>query len=105
MEALSGSEARILAWRHLGPYARARHSIARPLLPGGSRVHSPAPPQPADQVCAAAFRPERIRGLHRCHRTAGRPPLPARMEDHFGPLSGRTRWIVSLRSAADLLFL
>src|SRR5439155_17567451 len=105
MEALSGSEASVLAWRHLGSPARARHSIARPLLPGRSRSHSPAPPQSADQVCTVAFLPERIRGLYRCHRTAGRPRLFARVEDHFGPLSGETGWIVSLRPTAGLLFL
>src|SRR5438132_8438915 len=105
METLSGSEARILAWRQLGPHVRARHSIARPLLPGGSRAHSPAPAQPADQVCTAAFRSERIRGLYRCHRTAGRPGLFARMEDDFGPLSDGTGWIVSSGPTADLLFL
>src|SRR5437870_9902412 len=55
METLSGSEARILAWRHLGSHARARHPAARTLLPGGSRAHSPAPAQSADQVRAAAF--------------------------------------------------
>src|SRR5438876_11612636 len=55
VEVLSRSEARILAWRHLGSHARARYSTARPLLSGRSRAHSPAPPQPADQVCAAAF--------------------------------------------------
>src|SRR5437870_9541206 len=71
MEAVSGSEARILAWRYLGSHARARHSIARPLLSGGSRSHSPAPPQSADQVCTTAFRTKRVRRLHRCHRTAG----------------------------------
>src|SRR6266513_5101726 len=61
MEALSRSEARVLAWRYLGSHARTRHSTARPLLPGGSCPHSPAPPQSADQVCAAAFRSERVR--------------------------------------------
>src|SRR5438445_3678072 len=104
MEAVSGSEARILAWRHLASDARARHSIAGTVLSGGSRSRSPAPAQPADQVYAVALWPERIRGLHRCHRTVGRYPLPARMEDDFGPLSDGTEWIVSLRSAARLLF-
>ena len=33
-------------------------STARPLLPGGSGSHPPAPPQPADQVCTTDFRPE-----------------------------------------------
>src|SRR6266566_477367 len=104
METLSGSEARVFAWRHLGSHARARYSTARPLLPGRSRAHSPAPAQPADQVCTAAFRTERIRSLHRCHRTIGLPRLLAGMEDDFGPLPGKTGWIVSLRSAARLLF-
>src|SRR5436309_5736209 len=36
---------------------------------------------------------------------AGRLRLFARMEDHFEPLSGRARWIVSLRPAAGLLLL
>src|SRR5947208_12799638 len=34
VEALSGSEGRVLAWRHLGSHARAGHSIARTVLPG-----------------------------------------------------------------------
>src|SRR5438445_3717360 len=105
METLSGSEARVLAWRYLGSPARARHSTARPLLPGGSRSHSPAPAQPADQVCTAAFRPERIHSLYRCYRTAGRPRLLARMEDDFGPLSGTTSRTLSFGPAAGLLFL
>src|SRR5438105_1749095 len=105
MEALSGSEASVLAWRYLGSHARARHSIARPLLPGRSRAHSPAPPQSADQVCTTTFRTKRFRSLRRCPRTAGRPRLPARMEDHFQPLSRRTSWIVSSGSAAGLLLL
>src|SRR5881628_2435564 len=46
MEALSRSEARVLAGRHLGSNARARHSTARTVLPGRSCPHSPAPPQP-----------------------------------------------------------
>src|SRR5438552_3603613 len=60
MEALSGSEARILAWRHMGSHARARHSAARTVLPGGAGSHSPAPPQAADHVCTAAFRISRF---------------------------------------------
>src|SRR5439155_11504302 len=88
MEAMSGSEARILASRQLGSHARAGHSVAGPLLPGGSRPHSPAPPESADQVCAAAFRPKRICGVHRCHRPAGQSALPARVEDECQPLSG-----------------
>jgi len=51
--------------------------IARTVLPGRSRSHSPAPPQSADQVCAAALGPKRIRGLYRCHRKSGQPRLPA----------------------------
>src|SRR3989449_2016731 len=51
-----------------GSHARTRHSTARPPLPGRSRAHSPAPAQPADQVCTGTFRPKRIRGVHRCHR-------------------------------------
>src|SRR5438445_12580017 len=105
MEALSESEARVLARRHLGSHARARHSTARPLLSGGSGADSPAPAQPADQVCTATFRPKRVRGLRRCHRTIGRPRLPARMEDHFGPISDGTGWIVNSGPAAGLLFL
>src|SRR5439155_5320969 len=105
VEVLSGSEARVLAWRYLGPHARARHPAARPLLPGGSRPHSPGPPQPADQVCAAAFWPKRICSLYRRHRTIGLPRLLAGMEDDFGPLSDGTGWIVSLRSPAGLLLL
>src|SRR5438445_12719274 len=104
METLSGSEARILAWRYMGSHARARHSAARTVLPGGSGSHSPAPPQPADQVCTAAFRTKRIRSLRRCHWAIGRPRLFARMEDDIGPLSGKTGWIVGLKSAARLLF-
>src|SRR5207249_5155561 len=34
VEAVSGSEARALAGRYVGSHARARHSTARPLLPG-----------------------------------------------------------------------
>src|SRR5947207_4595188 len=105
MEALSRSEARVLAWEYLGPHARARHSTAQSLLPGRSRPHSSAPPQPAAQVCPAAFGPKRVRGVHRCHRTVGRPRLSAGVEDHFEPLPGKTGWIVSLRPAADLLLL
>src|SRR5437588_6333901 len=103
MEALSGSEARVPAWRYLGSHDRARHSTARPLLPGGSGAHSPAPAQPADQVCTAAFRTERIRSLHRCHRTIGLPRLLAGMEDDFGPLPGKTGWIVSHRGRAQFV--
>src|SRR5213080_2208302 len=42
MEALSRSEARVLAWRYLGSHARTRHSTARPLLPD-DRVRIPKP--------------------------------------------------------------
>src|SRR6058998_2331648 len=105
MEALSRSEARVLAGRHLGSNARARHSTARTVLPGRSCPHSPAPPQPPDQVCTTAFRTKRFRSLRRCHWAIGRPRLFARMEDDFGPLSDGTGWIVSFRPAANLLFL
>src|SRR2546427_10625797 len=53
MEALSRSEARVLAWRYVGSHARTRHSTARPLLPGGSGSHSEAAGQSADQIYAA----------------------------------------------------
>src|SRR2546428_193045 len=46
----------VLAWRHLGSHAGARHPAAQSFLPGGSRPHTPAPSQPADQIRAAPFR-------------------------------------------------
>src|SRR2546426_12452288 len=105
MESLSGSEARVLAWRYLGSHARARHSIAGPLLPRGSRPHFAASPQSADQVCATAFRSKQVRGVRRCSRAIGRPRLFARMEDECKPLSGGTGWIISYGSTTGLLFL
>src|SRR5947207_11217606 len=53
MEALSRSEARVLAWRYLESHARTRHSTARPLLPGLQGSHSEAAGQSADQIYAA----------------------------------------------------
>ena len=47
---LQGPAASLLKERQLGPDAAARHSTSGPLLPGRPHPHSPAPPEPADQV-------------------------------------------------------
>ena len=53
----------------------------------------------------APGRAERLRGLHGCHRGAGRHALPAGMEDHRQPLSGGASRAVGSRSSVGLLFL
>ncbi len=48
---------------------------------------------------------ERFRGLCRCHRGTGWDSLPAGVEDHCQPVSGRTIGIVGVGSSARLLLL
>ena len=100
-----GQQARVFERDDLGPHAAAGHPVARALCSGRPHPHPPAPEEPADQVHTVSSEGQRLCRLRRCHRTPGRHPLPAGVEDHFQSLSGRTARTADAGPAAGLLLL